>query len=411
MPRQTIDPKGNKPRRYLGWLKRTTIVPRRMRLVGRQSLLAFFACAIGVMMLQPDLEASARRVSAQQQPLDAAVVHRGIGTHELQDVYADGRNSAQSVGIRSTGDFVQESIVRHWDGSSWTGANAPQPYNSELFGVDGSGPDDAWAVGDQNYQLLTQHWDGLKWTAANLPPPDGYAGGILLGVDARQTDDTWAVGFAVDAEGHPARGICEHWNGKHWRQVDVPASAGYYLNGVLALDKADVWISIDVDGELLHWDGTEWRIVSVPGQYTPLAVDGVSSRDVWAVGVGPDLKTGILHWDGRSWSPVSSPSGDGPYNFLLSVSADSSDSAWAVGYSGGPDQGRDAKTLTLHWDGVKWRKVPSPSPGSAVNILRGVSSRTPTDAWAVGSYGNSSNSSIRRLLYMHWDGARWTLEH
>lgn len=62
------------------------------------------------------------------------------------------------------------------------------------------------------------------------------------------------------------------------------------------------------------------------------------------------------------------------------VTALSAADAWAVG-----DVGATAgllKTLVVHWDGTRWARVPSPSPGvqAAGSTLAGVSAAAPSGA-------------------------------
>lgn len=89
------------------------------------------------------------------------------------------------------------------------------------------------------------------------------------------------------------------------------------------------------------------------------------------------------------------------------VSADSSTDAWAVGYITNPG-GNSASTLTVHWNGKQWTRVPSPSPASGNgSLLSSVASVSPTDAWAVGfSTGNDFSTTV--MFALHWDGTRWT---
>jgi hypothetical protein len=68
---------------------------------------------------------------------------------------------------------------------------------------------------------------------------------------------------------------------------------------------------------------------------------------------------------------------------LQAVAALSATDAWAVGTIGG-------KTLTEHWNGKIWTRVPSPSPARAVagNVLTSVATISASDAWAAGYDGN-----------------------
>jgi hypothetical protein len=133
----------------------------------------------------------------------------------------------------------------------------------------------------------------------------------------------------------------------------------------------------------------------------------VSSSDAWAVGTA-GVHTLALHWNGTSWSRVASPSpGGGNASTLGAVSARSSSDAWAVGefqFTSTEDQ---TKTLALRWNGTSWSRVASPSPGGlSGSALGGVSTLSPSDAWAVGSYTGSNGASVTLLL--HWNGAQWS---
>src|SRR4051794_8054896 len=57
------------------------------------------------------------------------------------------------------------------------------------------------------------------------------------------------------------------------------------------------------------------------------------------------------------WQSVSNLGG----GQLSAISAASRSDIWAVG-TAGPDGSQ--RTLTAHWDGIRWRIVPSPSPPS-----------------------------------------------
>ena len=63
--------------------------------------------------------------------------------------------------------------------------------------------------------------------------------------------------------------------------------------------------------------------------------------------------------------------------------------------------------LLEHWDGTEWSVVPSPSPGVTQNILQGLSSNGPTDAWAVG-YMSSDPFAVPSTMALHWNGSRWS---
>jgi hypothetical protein len=100
------------------------------------------------------------------------------------------------------------------------------------------------------------------------------------------------------------------------------------------------------------------------------------------------------------WEIISSPSVGGKNNVLTGVAVIADDDAWAVGYAYTVNQ---SETLTLHWDGVQWTIVPSPSP-TTQSLLLGVGASASDDVWAVGSAVSPSS-----ILIEHWDGSQWTV--
>jgi hypothetical protein len=154
-----------------------------------------------------------------------------------------------------------------------------------------------------------------------------------------------------------------------------------------------------------------------PGRGTESGLDGVTvltECDAWAVGDftgdtsdGPAQGTLIEHWDGSRWKIVPSPDGGTRENRLDAVSAASPTSIWAVGWS---DNGATSgeRSLILHWDGHDWTKQDSPSAGEITQV-RGVSAVSPTEAWAVG-VGTGGPKAAGSLI-LHFTGGKWHIAH
>src|ERR1022692_3829593 len=109
----------------------------------------------------------------------------------------------------------------------------------------------------------------------------------------------------------------------------------------------------------------------------------ISSTDAWAVGTGYHPQHGnsnqalTEHWDGRRWKVVPSANSN-MVESLSGVAAVSTNDVWAVGvqYYGGPFE-----SLIEHWNGARWTIVPSPNPSSGV-FLSGVAAVSASDVWA-----------------------------
>lgn len=159
---------------------------------------------------------------------------------------------------------------------------------------------------------------------------------------------------------------------------------------------------------------TGCRTTVAGGTLTDVAAS--SPSNAWAVGYYPpvptvqtltDDQTLIEHWNGSTWCKVASPDPGGAAreNQLLAVAVTSPSNAWAVGYY--INASYVSKTLVEHWNGHSWRQVASPDPAAPGmgNQLNDVAATSATDAWAVGTYVNTSH--VGRSLLLHWNGSRW----
>ena len=87
---------------------------------------------------------------------------------------------------------------------------------------------------------------------------------------------------------------------------------------------------------------------------------------------------------------------------LSSVAATSASNAWAVGDD---PTSTGQQTLILHWNGTKWKRVPSPNPSSAINFLAAVGAASAGSAWAVG-FVKTETGAVQTLI-LHWNGTTW----
>jgi hypothetical protein len=294
------------------------------------------------------------------------------------------------VGDDSSGGTIQ-TVILHWDGASWQQTPSPDPSSSQnhLTGVAADSAGDAWAVGyDTNQgnqlQTLIVHWNGSSWQQVPSPDPGGAAHkNFLLGVTAISPSSAWAVGTYF--KGTYFHTLILHWNGTSWRQVTGNASRSGALFGVDAAP-GHLWAAGVYNFTARHpplideRKDSRWVRTTLPGNGLLAGVSGSSPSSAWAVGTG-GLGSVVFHWAGSSWQEVPSPQ-PGDFNSLDSVAAISAANAWAAGdwYGSNADH-----TFLIHWDGSAWSQVPSPDPGGFAS-LRAVAASSPTSAWAVGDY-------------------------
>ena len=160
----------------------------------------------------------------------------------------------------------------------------------------------------------------------------------------------------------------------------------------------------------LEWHPVEHRHEPQPGYFEQYAarrcghraqrhLGGRATRAA-ALGTDPSSCTTTERAGVRSGVP-SFGTGD---NVITSISAVSGSDVWAAGYF---VEGAQHKTLTLHYDGTVWHRVPSANAAGGVTALRDIDASSPTSAWAVGlEYQSDRNRYVAST--QHWDGTSWT---
>src|SRR5207248_1553679 len=120
----------------------------------------------------------------------------------------------------------------------------------------------------------------------------------------------------------------------------------------------------------------------------------ISDDDIWAVGSScstdcvnrSDSRTLTLHWDGNNWTRVPSPTLRGGPNDLYAVAAVSANDVWAAGTYYGSIHGYSSTRLIMHWDGTQWSVVTSPVGPQAINTLNSMAALSTNDVWIAGYY-------------------------
>ena len=298
-------------------------------------------------------------------------------------------------------------------------------FNNGLLAASASASNDIWAVGQS-----TIHFDGTKWTAFPAPMIHGDNTSFLGGVADISPTEAWAVGTVNIGKAHPGQ-VIEQWNGQQWNVFPGPPfekGDEPNLRAMATVASDDIWAvgSLLADeGQLLeflfeHWDGTSWTATTqLSGDAFLLGASADATNDAWAVGFsGPendDSLTLTMHWDESEWATVPSPSVGSGANQLNAVVALAPNDAWAVGFSTPVAPPQEAATLTLieHWDGTSWKVVPSPNVGPQSifqsNRLLGITAVSATDIWAFGSYFAASGSEFQMTLLLHWNGKTWNI--
>ena len=329
----------------------------------------------------------------------------GSAYDDLEGVATLSPCNAWAVGSYSNGtEDNDQTLILHWNGSSWRQVASPDPGGSgenDLFGITAVTANNIWAVGryvtrTAQTQTLVLHWNGSSWKQIASPNPGQVAESSheLKAVRASSARNIWAVGDYSVGTGAPIHTLIEHWNGTAWKQVASPNPdpSESVLHGVATISPGNAWAvgSYGNTALILHWNGRAWKRMPshAPGPIADLSgVAAVSSRSIWAVGIyfsAAQARTLVLHWNGRAWKKVTSPDpgGSARRDYLFGVTAVSVTRAWAVGTQINGTAGGQ-QTLVLRWNGRKWEHVASPDPGSE-DSLTAVAASAAANLWAVG---------------------------
>ncbi len=224
---------------------------------------------------------------------------------------------------------------------------------------------------------------------------------LLTGVDAVAANDAWAAGFAGTSSGKKPDGLIEHWAGRSWQQVKLPAKVAKAWDGfgptdvlIGASSATNVWAvtqigAADSDG-YVRLSGRTWTSGALPGtngstgSLVLVTSVLVLKSGTWVFG-GKLTVTGTQasfvpyaeYYNGRRWSAVKVP-GTGE---ITAASAISAHNIWAVtGTSGAaeeiaPGGTAPATSVVLHWNGDSWQQEaaqPSlPTGGDLTSITVG----------------------------------------
>ncbi len=226
-----------------------------------------------------------------------------------------------------------------------------------------------------NYLL---RFSGANWTKAATFAPDIH----LAGVSAISASAAWVWGDEGRGDNWPTfRPFLAEVSGGVVRQMRTALLSGVYVSSMATDGASGTWLAGGARdrhdrfrGEVVaRWDGSAWHQVPVPagaGAVWSLSTSGPS--DTWAAVSKRSLaETWLVHWDGAAWSraytPPASLATDGRTPQGMSA-ASSAGHAWAAYTEGGTNSGSNARnppprTISVYFDGDRWRTVPVPAAG------------------------------------------------
>jgi hypothetical protein len=279
----------------------------------------------------------------------------------LESVACTSASKCWAVGYHLNDNGVQQTLIGQWDGSAWNSVGSPNATTSDknvLQAITCASSAQCWAVGYSHNgktsvdQTLIEHWDGSSWSIVTSRNPSAVESSYLNGIVCSSISQCWAVGYQDVGNGGSQETLIEEWDGSTWNIVRSPNTASTQnnvLQAVTCVSPSQCWavgnshnIEAGVDQTLIQrWNGTSWSIVTSPNTAGREAnvLEGItcpSTSQCWAVGyfnIGDTSNTLIEAWDGTSWKIASSPNTSNTQNNLLSsVTCAAASDCWAVGY-------------------------------------------------------------------------------
>jgi hypothetical protein len=265
-----------------------------------------------------------------------------------------------------------------------------------LEGVVDFAPNNVWAVGLSGISLgngnqVIEHFDGSKWSLFPGPKFQSTDQPALESLTAVSPRDTWAAGFILTNNGQSLFPLFEHFDGMSWKAFET-FDQGAAIYGVSAVANNDVWAvgtlafgATVIDHFQRHFLQRRLQPESRFGRRRAHRRDRAGSEQRLGGGLlrqgrkyrppdqDPHRALGRLQLEGCLQSqhrtslraPIQPPRG------ITTVSAND---VWAFGDYYAADGSGEIFTLVLHWDGINWKIVPSPSPANCntrVDILFG----------------------------------------
>jgi hypothetical protein len=227
----------------------------------------------------------------------------------------------------------------------------------------------------------------------------------LRAIAAGSSTSAWIGGYDYNKGGTTQKPLIEHSKGSGFSRVPNPLPAGQVI-GLAASSKNNAWATgTTVSGAPMaaHWNGHRWRSVAVSAtRFGALgAASTTSASNLWAI-TNVHSEATSAHWNGKRWSVATiAPTADQ----IVAIASSSGKNAWAVGYTYGA---KGAKTVIFHWNGHKWLKVTSPSPGKSP-MLESVTVHGHS-GYAVGLISGKTGLDTTPLV-LRLSGKRWTVQH
>jgi hypothetical protein len=303
--------------------------------------------------------------------------------------------AAALAGSAAAQAAVAAAAAPHWQ-IVYRTHSAP---SGDLLSVTAPTKDDAWAAGSAGASPVILNWNGKSWKSVKVPNTAGFEPGQFGSVQATSARDVWITGNVA----HSAVGQAHVWNGKTWRTIDLPTS-GFEDSAVVSA--SDVWGS-EILSEgcyngtavatcLYHWNGAKWTETRLAGiDVTDMATAGPHA---WFLGLTALRNPGTSNATGI---PVIYEATNGKLRKVQAPAA-RIQSYGSIAAAPGGQLWIEASLTTakapatlFHWTGKRWTEATIPElAGGYLAVVSGAMAYDGKDGVWIGGL-------------LHWTGSKW----
>jgi hypothetical protein len=173
----------------------------------------------------------------------------------LNNVRCVSASDCWAVGYYAASNGTDQTLAEHWDGTTWAvvaSANVGGAASDFLSAVSCASSTDCWAVGyylvgtsPYNDQTLVEHWDGTSWTIVTSPNATTNTPNDLNSLTCVSASECWAVGQYIEPSGaRTDQTLIELWDGNSWSIVssaNTSATQANTLNAVTCASASQCW--------------------------------------------------------------------------------------------------------------------------------------------------------------------------
>lgn len=302
---------------------------------------------------------------------------------------------AMSAAALAGGAAAQAATAPHWQIVYRTSSATAGGLDS----VTAPSKTDAWAAGTSGGQPVILNWNGKTWKPVRVPGTAGFQPVQSTSADANWSGNVWLIGAVANS----AVGQAHVWNGKSWRTIALPTS-NFGANAVVSA--ADVWgYPISSNGCytlpsrtacLYHWTGAKWTETKIAGVYpTDMTAAGTHA---WVLGLtdlrnpGSSNPSGIpVIYEGTSGALRKVPAPTARIQSYDSIAAAPNGQLWVEASLATSK----APATLFHWTGTRWTTTTIP----------GLVGGFPTFISGTMAYDGGSGVWVSPTL--HWTGSTW----